>query len=138
MALPDPQQAAQDWANRSAASTDKMSRGVDAVTVAPGQLAARQADAYANNVMANKAKFARRVAAVSLTDWQTAFKNKALPRIATGVQEAIPKMAAFNAAFYPVLAAAVKSLPPRGTYEQNKARAIAMMDAAHKFSYTTQ
>lgn len=130
----DPNQVAADWANGLASKTDKISRGIDAVTVAPGAAAARQADVWANNTVASKSKFARNVGRVSLPDWQNAAKTKGLARIASGAQAAQPKMAAFLGRFLPYISSAAASLPARGTYEQNKARMIAMVDKAHAFS----
>jgi hypothetical protein len=129
----DPNQVAADWASRLAASGDKIKRGIDAVTTAPGALAARQADTWANNTMSAKSKFARNVGAVTLDAWRTATETKGIPRIATGAQAAQPKMAAFMTSFLPFVASAKASLSPRGTYEQNKARAVAMMDKIHGY-----
>lgn len=130
----DANQVAQDWANRLGASGDKISRGVDAVTVAPGAAAARQADVWANNVVQAKSKFQRNVGKVSLSDWQGAMKTKGVQRIATGATAAQPKMAAFLQRFLPYISSAAAALPARGSYEQNKARMIAMVDKAHAFS----
>ena len=124
---------AQDWANRLAASGDKISRGIDSVTVAPGAAAARQADVWAANTQASKAKFTRNVGRVSLADWQSHTKTKGIPRIASGASAAVPKMTSFLQSFGPFITAAAASLPARGSYEQNKARMIAMVDKAHAY-----
>ena len=129
----DPATVAAAWVAGLSSKTDKIKAGIDAVTVAPGQLAARQADTWANNTVAAKSKFARNVGAVSLQDWKTAAETKGIPRIATGAQAAQGKMAIFFGKLLPYIASAKSSLPPRGTYEQNKARASAMMDKMHQF-----
>lgn len=130
----DPAQIAADWASRLAASGDKISRGVDAVTVAPGAAAARQKAVWQQNTAAAAEKFARNVGRVSLADWQGAMKSKGVARIGSGAQAAQPKMAAFLQSFLPFIANAAASLPARGTYEQNKARMIAMIDKAHSYN----
>ena len=130
----DPTQVAADWASRLGASGDKIKRGVAAVTTAPGAAAARQKSVWVANTTASADKFARNVGKVSLGDWQNAMSTKGVDRIASGASAAQAKMAAFLTAFLPFIHNAAASLPPRGSYEQNKSRAIAMMDAAHKFS----
>lgn len=115
-----------------------MKQGAMAVTVAPGQLAAKQADVWANNTVAAKAKFARNSAAVSLQDWQTAYTTTGLDRIASGVAKGQSKVTAFMNQFLPFVTNAVKQLPPRGTFEQNIARNNQMIRATHAFSYNKQ
>lgn len=134
MASKDPAQVAQDWATRLAGSTDKIKRGIASVTVAPGQAAARQSGAWLANTTAAKDKFARNVAAVSLADWQNAASTKGADRVGAGASAAQPKMQQFLTKLLPFVDSARQSLPPRGSYEQNKARANAMMDKMHGFS----
>ena len=131
----NPQSAAANWASKFSGSGTKAQEGAAAVTIAPGQLAARQASVWAANVAAAQQKFARKVGAVSLGAWQQAYTQIGVPRFASGAQKGQPKMEAFMSAFLPALATAVNSLPPRGTYEQNKARLIALLDKVHQFSY---
>ena len=123
----DPATVAQRWATNLGAATQKISEGVDAVTVAPGQAAARQADVWATNVAASKPKWARRVAAVTLADWQAMMKGKGIQRIASGATEAVPKMTTFLTAFLPHVEAGRRALPARGNMEQNIQRMIAMV-----------
>lgn len=130
----DAAQVASDWATRLASSGDKIKRGVAAVTVAPGASAARQADVWAANVVQAKAKFQRNVGKVGLADWQNAMSTKGVDRIATGASAAQGKMQAFLTSFLPFVMGAAASLPPRGSYEQNKARLIAMIDKTHSYS----
>lgn len=122
MATGTPDQIAADWAARLAGSTDKIQRGVQAVTTSPGQAAARQKDAYVAGVQASSGKWATRVASVTLSDWQQAAITKGVPRVASGAQAAQPKMAAFMARVLPHIESARASLPPRGNLEQNIAR----------------
>lgn len=119
MAMPTPDQAAAAWAQRLAASGDKITQGVQAVTVAPGQAAARQKAVYAQNVAAATDKWAARVGSVSLGEWQQATIQKGAPRVAAGAAAAQPKMQDFMAQFLPHVASVVGGLPPRGGIDQN-------------------
>lgn len=130
-----PEQIAQDWANRLAAARDKAQRGIQAVTVSPGQAAARQKGVYLANVQAAADKWAKNTAAVPLGEWQQAMLTKGLDRMAAGAAGAQPKMAAFLGRLLPAIDTIKAGLPSRGSYEQNKARAVAMMDGLHKQSF---
>lgn len=129
----DPAAAAARWAQNLAQAGDKIREGVAAVQVAPGVLAARQADTWANNTAAAKGKFARNVQRVQLGDWQRSMTEKGINRIASGAQDAMPKMQAFLQAFLPHVEAGVRSLPPRGGLEQNINRMTAMVRHNAKF-----
>ncbi|HVT14559.1 MAG TPA: hypothetical protein VHQ90_00060 [Thermoanaerobaculia bacterium] len=136
MAQKDPTAVAAKWAQNLAGATTSITAGVNAVSVAPGQAAARQAAVWAQNVAAAQQKWAARTAAVSLSQWQSAMINKGVPRIATGAQAAQPKMQAAMTKLLPYIHSQVAQLPPRGNLQQNIARATAMMTAMSKFSMT--
>lgn len=123
--------AAQRWVSGMGSAGAKVQAGVERVQTAPGAAAARQQNLYASQVAANASKWARNVSRVSLGDWQSATVTKGIPRLATGAAQAESKMQSFMSSFLPTLAAAVGALPARGTYEQNKARSNALMDALH-------
>jgi hypothetical protein len=129
-----PQQAADRWETGLGAATQKISEGVDRVTVSPGEKAAAQADVWHQNVTAAKEKFARNSRAVSLEDWRAQTKA-AVGNVATGASR---KKGKFTDKITPVFAhmstvlARVDNMP-RGSYEQNKQRAIAMMDGMHGY-----
>src|SRR5487761_669192 len=122
-------QIAANWASRLAASTQKITDGINGVTVAPGQK-----DVWLQNTQAAQAKWARNVAAVSLSDWQQMTVSKGVPRIASGAQAAQPKFQAFMSKYLPYVQSGKASLPPRGTLDQNINRAVAMMRHNAKFS----
>lgn len=129
MAKVTPEQAAAKWAQRSAAATEDVKTGVMNVTEAPGKAAARSKDLWLQRISASADKWARRVSAVSLSDWQTAMIEKGIGRIATGTQAAIPKMTAFMSEFLPYLdqgAATVRAMP-KGNVEAGIQRAAAMI-----------
>lgn len=133
MAIPTPEAAAQAWAQRLAGSTDRIQSGVQAVTTPPGQAAARQKNAYANNVAANVDKWAARTAAVPLAEWQTAMVSKGVPRIAQGAQAAQGSFGQFMSQLLPAISANVNALPARGGLEANITRMTAFTRAMAQF-----
>lgn len=118
-------QAAAQWAQRLSGATDRITQGVNSVTTAPGQAAARQKAAYLANVQAAGDKWASRVASVPLSDWQQAMTQKGAPRIAQGAQAAQPKFAQFMGQLLPYIDSGKSALPARGNLEQNIARSTA-------------
>lgn len=131
--LPSPAQAAEYWARGLNGATQKISDGIDRVTEAPGAKAAQQADVWAQNTVASKQKFINNSRRVSLGEWQTATKA-AVGNVGAG---ATRNQSKFEQRITPVLnhiAVGVQRLPARGNYEQNKMRAVAMMDHMHNYS----
>jgi len=128
-----PEQAAQDWVQGLSSKTAKMTAGAQAVTVSPGQSAARNAQAYLAGVQANFDKWKSRVAQVGLNDWQTAYVTKGVPRIASGAAASQAKFATFMGQLLPYVERGRTSLPQRGTFEQNTQRALAWMTYMHNF-----
>ena len=123
--------AAKAWETNFAASGTKYVKGTAAVKTAPGQLAAAQQDVWAQNTVAAKARFAAKVAAVPLGSWQNSCATVGAQNLATGATKGAPKQQAFMQKFIPQLSNVVESLPARGSYEQNKQKAMAYMDQLH-------
>jgi hypothetical protein len=122
------QEGADKWAQRTAAATQDVIRGVDRVQRAPGAAAAAASGKWLQRVTTAEPKFKARVAAVSLGDWQQATKDGAA-RIASGVQAKKAKMASFAQAFYDHLdrgAAAIAQMPTN-TVEDSIAKAAAQI-----------
>lgn len=132
----DPTTIATRWQAGLAGATQKITDGVNAVTVAPGQAAARQQNAYLAGVQNNVQKWARNVAAVSLSDWQSAMTNKGIARIASGATTAEPKFAAFMGKLLSAEKTLYGQLPARGTTDQNIQRAVAWMQGMAKMRGT--
>lgn len=122
MPMPTPQEAAARWVQNTGGATQRYTDGVNAVTVSPGQAAARQADLWAANVAAAKSKFAANSAKVSLDQWKTATVNKGAQRLSSGVQAAQGNYEAALGKLLPYISSAVSSLPQRGNLEANIGR----------------
>lgn len=97
MAKLTPDQIARKQADRLKAASAEFRSGVESVTQAPGQLAAQaQAKMRAGILDAiDSGRWASAVSAVSLADWKARMIEKGLPRLASGVDAAIPKMTKF-------------------------------------------
>ncbi len=135
MAMPTPQQAANNWARGMANSTEKIRTGIQAVTESPTAKAAARADAYAQGVQRAVAerRYQDGLEAVTLEDWKRASLEKGVNRIAGGAEASKPKFANFMTEFLPHVQAGVAQLPERGTTEQNIDRAVQMMRHNAKF-----
>ena len=128
MAKITPQEAAAKWAQRTAAATADVARGIDRVTTAPGQKAAAAADKWHARVTGAKDKFRDNAGAVSLGEWQEAAKA-GVARIATGVQAKQGKMERFQTEFFAHLdrgKATIDSMPTT-SLEASIAKATAQM-----------
>lgn len=90
----DPTVAAQNWVTGLGSAGQKIQHGVQSVSEAPGVKAARNAGGYLNGVQGAVQKWQRKVAAVSLGDWQQAMLTKGVPRVAQGAQAGQAKFAA--------------------------------------------
>jgi hypothetical protein len=131
-----PDQIAARWAAGLAGASQKITDGVNAVSVAPGQAAARQKTVWVQNVAASADKWAANTARVSLSDWQQAMITKGAPRIASGATAAQPKFASFMTQLLPHIASVKGQLPARGNLDQNIARMTAFVRGMSTFKRT--
>lgn len=134
MAQKDPNLVARKWTANLSGSTESITNGVNAVTVAPGDKAAAAKDLWVRKTTASADKWADRVR-VPLDQWRTAMLQKGLPRVASGAQAAEPKMAAFMSEFLPHVervAQQVRSMP-KGSIEDGIARASAQIRGNAQF-----
>lgn len=124
-----PADAANKWASRLSGSTQEITAAVQAVRTAPGALAARNVEAWAQRTIAAKQKWARNVAAVSLPEWQDKMINVGIPRIASGAEANKGKWEAFANDFFPHLEAGVQKVKamPNNNIEDGIQRAVAMI-----------
>lgn len=124
--------AATNWQNAFSAAGTNYTNGINAVTVAPGQLAAAQKSLYVANVQAAANTWASKVGAISLQDWKNAATTTGAARLATGATKGAPKMQSFMTNFLPALSSIVDGLPARGTFEQNLQRFSSYATALHQ------
>ena len=131
----DPQSIAQLWAQRLGSAQQAISDGIDAVTVAPSAQAVKQQQKYINGVTANVNKWATNLGKVTLQDWQTAMKQKGLPRIGQGATAAVPKFAAFMGKMLPYQQAGLAQLQamPKLTIADSANRAVFWINYMNKF-----
>lgn len=127
------------WSTGLQAATQKITDGVNGVTVAPGVKAAASEAKYLAGVQAavTSHKWANRVKAVTLQEWKDSMTQKGIPRIATGAQAAVPKMAAFAQKLLPyeqTLQAQILAMPGN-TLPEKTARAVAWINGMSKFVY---
>lgn len=134
MTAVQPTDAAARWAQNLSAAGPRIQAGVQAVKVAPGQAAARQADVWLANTTAAKSKFATNVANVSLGSWQSDMINKGLPRISSGASAAQDKVATFMNKLLPFITAGQSQLPARGNFEANLNRMVSWSRYMKTFS----
>jgi len=121
----DPTTAAQDWAAGLGAATDKINRGIQRVSVAPGQKAAAKVDKYRQGVLDSVDKWRAKTAAVSLADWQQA-ATAAVGRVAEGAQMKQGKFEGAMQKFFPHLNAVVQRADsmPDNTLEQRIQKSV--------------
>ncbi len=130
-----PEAATAKWTRNISAATQDITRGVQAVTTAPGQAAAAQSQKWLQNIQNSVGKWKSRVAAVSLADWQQSMINIGIPRIAQGAQQKQGKVTAFMQEFLPYLQTGVATVErmPSLSLEDNIQRAVAMIRHNSKF-----
>jgi hypothetical protein len=123
------------WLQNLSASTERMTAGAQGVTKAPGIAAAAASGKWLAKVTAAQTKFATRVSSVSLADWQAAYINVGIPRVAQGATAKQAKVTSFFDQYLPYLANGLKTIDamPSNTLEDGIARASAMIRYNAKF-----
>lgn len=132
-----PQEFGDRWAQGLQGSTQKITQGVNAVTVAPSTKAiAQKAKMVQNFTLAvNSGKWERNLGKITLNDWKTSMTDKGIPRIGQGAIAATPKMVAFATKLLPfeqTLQNTVRNLPSL-TLQNRIDRAVAWMNGMNKF-----
>jgi len=103
-----PEEATDKHAKRLKGSMEEMESGINKVTTAPGQAAAKKAKKMLANLTAkiNDGTWARRVAGVTLEEWKSKMIEKGLPRVSGGIDAARDKQINFFAQLLPAIDAA--------------------------------
>jgi hypothetical protein len=129
-------QATAKWVSGMQNATTRMTQGAQAVTIAPGQLAAQASAKWLAKVTASQQKFATNVGKVSLQDWQNSYITTGIPRVAQGAQQKQGKVTSFMDQFLPYLNTGLQVIDkmPSTTLEDGIARATAMIRYNAKFS----
>lgn len=85
---------AEKWASRMQSAGTAMSKGADKVTESPGSRAARAKEKYRQKVLAalDDGTYEAGNNGYTTQDWQRAYKEKGIPRVATGATAAKPKV----------------------------------------------
>lgn len=130
----DPTTAGDNWERGLNNASAKIEAGINRVQVSPGAKAAQSADKWLMSVTQAKDRFARGAQAVTLEDW----RNAVLASVGNVGAGATRKKGKYVAKITPVfqhLAGVVARVDqmPSTTYEQRKARAVALMDGMHAY-----
>lgn len=126
------QQALQNWQNSAGQAATNWQAGINGYT---GDWAGTTVNAYQNwvaglaNAQAN-GNWQRGIQAAGTAGWKSAAQAKA-SNYSTGFQAGSGEYQQAIQKVMGALGTIVPSLPPRGTYDQNKLRATALMDALH-------
>jgi hypothetical protein len=127
--------ALKKWSANSQGATQNYVDGVNAVTTDPGELAARQKQAYVAGVNNNADYWAKRVK-TGVENWRSATVNKGGQRYGQGIAAGEQKMGQFLQNFIPKVNAIAANLPPRGTDQQNEARMLQQVRETRKLRGT--
>jgi hypothetical protein len=129
-----PEEAAGKWQRNAAAAAGEYTRGVERVTVAPGDLAAASVAKFQARFLESVPKWERNVR-VPLGEWQQAAREKGSQRFASGVAQAEPKMARALAELFPHIErvqAQVRSMPSTSLPDRIN-RAVAFMNGMAQY-----
>ena len=129
------QQISQKWLTNLQNAQTAMQQGVQAVTVAPGQKAAAASALWLQRIQQSQQKWATRVGAVTLSEWQQSMVNLGIPRAIQGAQEKQSRYTTFMQEYSSFLQSQVPTIQamPKGTLAQGIARATAMITASYNW-----
>ena len=131
MARVTAQEYADKMARRLSAATEDIKRGIQRVQESPAQAAIAQKELLKQRFAEaiDNGKWEEALAQVTLAEWKTAATEKGVPRIASGINAAKPKLVKFATKLLPAVDAAsaiVKNMP-KATLDDRIARATAYM-----------
>jgi hypothetical protein len=128
-------QITQKWVTNFGNAGTAMQQGVQAVNQAPGAKAAAAAQLWISRLQQSQTKWANRVGAVTLAEWQNAMITLGIPRAQQGVQEKQNKYLTFITAYMQFLQGALPAIQamPKGTLAQGIARSNAMITSSFQW-----
>jgi len=139
MAKMTPEQVADKLIRNLSQAGEYIAAGIDRVSVAPGELAAKKQEKMKARLIAaiDSGKWASRVRSVDLATWKAAAREKGVPRIASGIAAARPKIIGFMNQLLPHIDAGVAIVDkmPDLTLEDGLARSRAMIMHMAKLKY---
>jgi hypothetical protein len=126
------QQAASAWEQSSGRAAQNYSEGINNFSGDwAGRTTGQQSTMLQNLTQAvNSGRWAQGVQRVGTQGWKSRTQAK-ISNYSTGFTAGASRQASAIAKILAAEGNIVGSLPPRGTYEQNKARATAVMDGLH-------
>lgn len=132
-----PQQAAQAWADSAGRAATNYAQGVQSYNGDWAGATTRQQSVMQQNwtQSVTSGRWANGVQQVGTAGWKQRTQDKT-PNYSQGFTAGASRQATAIAKIIGAENNIVGSLPPRGTYEQNKARATAVMDGLHALKGT--
>ena len=126
------QQAAANWAASAGRAQTQWQAGVESYNGDWAGATTSQQSVMLTNLQhaVTSGKWARGVQAVGTNGWKARTTAKAA-NFGVGFQAGASNQAASAAKIMNALQSIVPSLPPRGTFEQNKIRSTSLMDQLH-------
>lgn len=135
-------QISSKWNRRLKGAVTDIQTGIDAMQVDPGQAAVAKADKMLARVTESisNGTWARRRLAVSKQQWQDVTKRKVASRLASGVDEAMPKRQKFDSYLVNTLNGVLPSIQsmPDMTLEDSVNRVRALMEHMANNPYKRQ
>lgn len=132
-----PAEQSEKWARRLKGSVSDIQRGIDRVSVSPGEMAADKIDKMKARLIAafDSGKVEARLRAVPLSEWKAITKKKVAERLSGGVDAAGDKFEKFSAELNSHIDSGLPTIQnmPDLTIEDSKARASAWIDHMSKF-----
>jgi hypothetical protein len=131
----NPTNLAAKWAQNLSGASQSYIQGVQAVTESPTAKAAANPQKYLAGVAGavNSGKWANKLNAVTLNQWQQAATQVGAQRLASGATAAKPKVAAFWQQFGPILQQVTTQTNqmPSNTVQDRINKAVAQMTNLH-------
>jgi len=127
------------WLANYQGASQAMTDGANAVTVAPGQLAAAQVQKWITKLQASQNKWVERVGNVTLAEWKQSYISLGIQRGQAGAASKQANFTNFYTQYYAFLNSVLPQIQqmPTTNLQQSIAKMTAMVTAsATQFNYT--